>query len=94
MPWEETYGYAQAVRVGDTIYVSGQLSHDDAGNIIGRRSVRRRGPHPKSGIRVGDSAASEHDPHDVASCPSHAACRDPIRCAGLIRSRMTANPRR
>jgi enamine deaminase RidA (YjgF/YER057c/UK114 family) len=35
MPWEKTYGYAQAVRVGDTIYVSGQLSHDDAGNIVG-----------------------------------------------------------
>jgi enamine deaminase RidA (YjgF/YER057c/UK114 family) len=35
MPWEETYGYAQAVRVGDTIYVSGQLGHDDAGNIVG-----------------------------------------------------------
>jgi enamine deaminase RidA (YjgF/YER057c/UK114 family) len=34
MPWEQTYGYAQAVRVGDTIYVSGQLSHDDAGNLV------------------------------------------------------------
>jgi enamine deaminase RidA (YjgF/YER057c/UK114 family) len=35
MPWEESYGYAQAVRVGDTIYLSGQLSHDDAGNLVG-----------------------------------------------------------
>lgn len=35
MPWEDQYGYAQAVRVGDTIYVSGQLSHDDKGNIVG-----------------------------------------------------------
>ncbi|MFQ5973167.1 MAG: RidA family protein [Alphaproteobacteria bacterium] len=35
MPWEAAYGYAQAVRVGDTIYVSGQLSHDDAGNMVG-----------------------------------------------------------
>ncbi len=34
MPWEDQYGYAQAVRVGDTIYVSGQLSHDDDGNIV------------------------------------------------------------
>lgn len=25
MPWEDQYGYAQAVRVDDTIYVSGQL---------------------------------------------------------------------
>ena len=35
MPWEKEYGYSQAVKVGDTIYVSGQVSHDDKGNIIG-----------------------------------------------------------
>src|SRR3954468_22801942 len=35
MPWEDQYGYAQAVKVDDTIYVSGQLSHDDQGNIVG-----------------------------------------------------------
>ena len=34
MPWEQQYGYVQAVKVGDTIYVSGQLSHDDQGKII------------------------------------------------------------
>jgi 2-iminobutanoate/2-iminopropanoate deaminase len=36
MPWEKEYGYAQTVRIGDTIYVSGQVSHDDDGNIVGR----------------------------------------------------------
>lgn len=35
MPWEEEYGYAQAVKVGDTIYIAGQVSHDDDGNILG-----------------------------------------------------------
>ena len=35
MPWEKEYGYSQAVKVGDTIYISGQVSHDDKGNIIG-----------------------------------------------------------
>ena len=35
MSWEKEYGYAQAVKVGDTIYVSGQVSHDDMGNIVG-----------------------------------------------------------
>ena len=35
MPWEDQYGYAQAVQVGDTIHVSGQLSHDDKGNMVG-----------------------------------------------------------
>jgi 2-iminobutanoate/2-iminopropanoate deaminase len=35
MPWEKEYGYAQAVKVGDIIYLSGQVSHDDTGNIVG-----------------------------------------------------------
>jgi 2-iminobutanoate/2-iminopropanoate deaminase len=35
MPWEKEYGYSQAVKVGDTIYVSGQVSHDDQGSIVG-----------------------------------------------------------
>jgi 2-iminobutanoate/2-iminopropanoate deaminase len=35
MPWEKEYGYAQGVKVGDTIYLSGQVSHDDRGNIVG-----------------------------------------------------------
>jgi enamine deaminase RidA (YjgF/YER057c/UK114 family) len=35
VPWEKAYGYAQAVRVGNTIYVAGQLSHDDDGRFIG-----------------------------------------------------------
>jgi enamine deaminase RidA (YjgF/YER057c/UK114 family) len=34
MPWEDQYGYAQAVKVDNTIYVSGQLSHDDTGNFV------------------------------------------------------------
>ncbi len=36
MSWEKEYGYSQAVKVGDTIYVSGQVSHDDKGNIVGQ----------------------------------------------------------
>jgi len=28
-------GYVQAVMVDDTIYVSGQLSHDNQGNMVG-----------------------------------------------------------
>ena len=39
MPWEKEYGYAQAVKIADTIYVSGQVSHDDAGNIVGQRDM-------------------------------------------------------
>lgn len=35
MPWEEQYGYAQAVKIGDTVYLSGQVSHDDRANVLG-----------------------------------------------------------
>jgi enamine deaminase RidA (YjgF/YER057c/UK114 family) len=35
MPWEKEYGYAQGVKVGETIYLSGQVSHDDKGNVVG-----------------------------------------------------------
>ncbi|MYY87533.1 MULTISPECIES: Rid family hydrolase [unclassified Streptomyces] len=35
MPWESLYGYSQAVQVQDTVYVSGQLSHDRNGDFVG-----------------------------------------------------------
>ena len=35
MPWEQEYGYAQGVKVGDTIYLAGQVSHDHQGTILG-----------------------------------------------------------
>lgn len=34
VPWENAYGYPQAVKSGRTIYISGQLSHDTSGNLI------------------------------------------------------------
>jgi enamine deaminase RidA (YjgF/YER057c/UK114 family) len=43
VPWEDQFGYAQAVKVGDTIYVSGQLSHDEAGNIVAPAPIDARG---------------------------------------------------
>ena len=37
MPTEKEFGYAQAIKVGDTIYLSGQVSvnPDDQNNIVG-----------------------------------------------------------
>ena len=34
VPAEDEYGYAQAIKIGNTIHVSGQLSLDDSGSII------------------------------------------------------------
>ena len=33
MPWEKEYGYAQAVKNGDTLWISGQLGHNTEGNL-------------------------------------------------------------
>jgi enamine deaminase RidA (YjgF/YER057c/UK114 family) len=52
MPWEADYGYAQAIKVGDTIYVSGQLSHDDKGNLVGPAPLDDQG-------RIGDHSNME-----------------------------------
>ena len=35
MPWEDGYGFAQAIQVGSTLYISGQLSHDMQANFVG-----------------------------------------------------------
>ena len=43
VPWEDAYGYAQAINVGDTIHVSRQLSHDEKGNLIAPASLDESG---------------------------------------------------
>jgi len=43
VPWEEAYGYAQAVKVGNIICVSGQLSHDAEGKLVGPAALDAAG---------------------------------------------------
>ncbi|MCA6108334.1 Rid family hydrolase [Bradyrhizobium cenepequi] len=43
VPWEDAYGYAQAIKAGDTIYISGQLSHDEKGNLIAPAALEPSG---------------------------------------------------
>ncbi len=43
-PWKEQHGYPQTVKVDDTIYVSGQLSHDEAGNMVGPALAPKAAP--------------------------------------------------
>jgi len=35
MPWEKDFNYSQGLKVGDTIYLSGQINHDADGNLVG-----------------------------------------------------------
>jgi enamine deaminase RidA (YjgF/YER057c/UK114 family) len=61
MPWEAAYGYAQAVKVGDTIYVSGQLSHDDQGNMVAPAPLDAEGrikDHANMGPQMAQSYAN------------------------------------
>ena len=61
VPWEEQYGYAQAVKVGDTIYVSGQLSHDEQGNLVGAAPLdadRKIADHGNMGVQMAQSYAN------------------------------------
>jgi enamine deaminase RidA (YjgF/YER057c/UK114 family) len=41
--WEGIYGYNQAVKVKDVIYVSGQLGHDSAGTLIAPATLDANG---------------------------------------------------
>lgn len=34
MPWENIYGYAQAVKKGNTVWISGQLGHNKEGELL------------------------------------------------------------
>ena len=61
MPWEDQYGYAQAVKVGDTIYLSGQLSHDDQGNMVAPAPLDAQGriaDHGNMGAQMAQSYAN------------------------------------
>jgi hypothetical protein len=67
MPWEDQYGYVQAAKVDNTIYVSGQLSHDDQGNMVGAAPLDDSGKirdHSKMEIQMrpyGDSRGCFHE---------------------------------
>src|SRR5512146_2996608 len=43
VPAEDDYGYAQAIKIGNTIHVSGQLSHDDKGTLIAPAALDESG---------------------------------------------------
>ena len=70
MPWEDQYGYAQAVKVEDTIYVFGQLGHDRGRREHLRRRFTRRYGHDPRSLELGSAESSdiqerEEDPRRI-----------------------------
>ena len=43
VPWESAYGYVQAVRVNNTIFVSGQLAHTPEGELVAPAALGTNG---------------------------------------------------
>jgi 2-iminobutanoate/2-iminopropanoate deaminase len=42
MPWEAEYGYAQGLKQDGTVWLSGQLGHDENGMIVGNMETQMR----------------------------------------------------
>lgn len=60
VPWENSYGYPQARRVGDEIYVSGQFNHDEEGSLIAPAPLDRDG-RPCDYSSMGDQMRAAYD---------------------------------
>ena len=39
MPWETQYGYAQALKIDDTVWLAGQVGHDAHGAVVGMGDI-------------------------------------------------------
>lgn len=68
VPAEDLYGYAQAIKIGNEIYVSGQLSHDDKGNMVAPAEL------DKSGKPTGFSMMAEQMRVTYANAAKVLAC--------------------
>ncbi|MBC7923999.1 MAG: RidA family protein [Ferruginibacter sp.] len=42
MPWEAQYGYAQGLKQDGTVWLSGQLGHDEHGTVVGDMETQMR----------------------------------------------------
>ena len=51
-PWAKDYRIAQGVRVGDTVYVSGQVGFDREGNIVGGDDMKAQALQTFENIRA------------------------------------------
>ena len=61
-PWESMFGYSRAIRVGNTIYVSGTTGTDSEGNPVGNGAYdQTKAALSKIHGALGDAGASLRD---------------------------------
>jgi enamine deaminase RidA (YjgF/YER057c/UK114 family) len=60
VPWEQSYGYPQARQVGNEIYVSGQFSHDEDGNLVAPAPLDSEGK-PSDFSSMGEQMRTSYD---------------------------------
>ena len=53
----KSFGYSQAVRLGDLVFVSGQVAWDEKGQVVGGSDARRQTERAFSNLRVTLEAA-------------------------------------
>ncbi|RCL28407.1 hypothetical protein C6A77_07305 [Pseudomonas sp. AFG_SD02_1510_Pfu_092] len=58
--WEEAYGYPQARRVGNEIFISGQFNHDEEGNLIAPAPLGADG-RPSDFASMGEQMRAAYD---------------------------------
>ncbi len=51
-PWARDFRYRQGIRVGDTVYVSGQVGFDPDGNIVGGDDMEAQARQTFANIRA------------------------------------------
>ena len=51
-PWTEKFRFSQGLKVGDTIYVSGQIALDPAGNVVGEDDMLAQSRQTFANIRT------------------------------------------
>ncbi len=49
---EKAVGYSHAVRCGNTVYISGQIAHDQAGKLVGLGDARAQGEQVYQNIKA------------------------------------------
>lgn len=60
VPWEESYGYPQARRVGNEIHISGQFNHDEDGNLVAPAPLDSEG-RPSDFSTMGEQMRAAYD---------------------------------